>query len=476
MSLVTMADEITLESLTEEQFECFIECYHENYQEDFNSDLENLKEIYKMMNGGVKYPRTQNASPSEIKEPYEPSPRMYSYEQPSCLGSNFVGETLRESDQLHQTFKKSSTTMTHKLDDMIELPKSQPKITYKGDLECIMKDKVDNPSPQCTPQVLLSIDLYTPHVTHPEEVEETIGIQMEVEPLDHMKLEDLVLNTNTHDLFLSSKGFSNVDEPEPQFLPNFSLLDINLGDKRGTDPPINPYSPGSFRMRVVKPLTIHTPPLPHVAYLHRNGNEISPNMGKSKFNSSYVKAEQSEEYVYEEHDEVVDEEAEKSGEAEGNEEVEEKERVSKRKKHVTKRYLSNSDSSSKDERVSNLSIDTLPSHLARFAVSKFNNISYEFMLDKGTIVLTAKKVHERPIDDKFVQFWFKEMCAKLLKDIRLTDIVSKLVLTKRINFMFKVNFLMLFANTMGEADTINAIVNLTILRRIQEDTKISDID
>ncbi|GJR18986.1 hypothetical protein Tco_0967513 [Tanacetum coccineum] len=128
----------------------------------------------------------------------------------------------------------------------------------------------------------------------------------------------------------------------------------------------------------------------------------------------------SEEYVYEEHDEVVDEEAKKSGEAKGNEEVEEKERVSKRKKHVTKRYLLDSDSSSEDERVSNrkkyekmkkdvsesksiaVSIDTLPSHLARFTVSKFNNISYEFVLDKGTIVLTAEKVHERPIDDKFM--------------------------------------------------------------------------
>ncbi|GKA13400.1 hypothetical protein Tco_0693046 [Tanacetum coccineum] len=136
MSFVTMADEITLESLTEEQFECFIEYYHENYPEDFKSDLENLEEIYKMMNGGVEYPRTQNASPSEIKEPYEPSPRMYSYEQPSCLGSTFVGETLRKSDQLHQTFEKSSIAMTRKLDDMIELPKSQPKRTYNEDLEC----------------------------------------------------------------------------------------------------------------------------------------------------------------------------------------------------------------------------------------------------------------------------------------------------------------------------------------------------
>ncbi|GJT52191.1 hypothetical protein Tco_0978348 [Tanacetum coccineum] len=238
MSFLNMLDEITLESLTEEQFKCFIEYYRENYPKDYKSDLENLEEIYKMMNGGVEYPRTQNAPPSEIKEPYEPSPRMYSYEQPSCLGSTFVGETLRKNDQLHQTFEKSSIAMTHKLDDMIELPKSQPKRTYNEDLECeivmvkmprcmawlddepigdldTMEDKVDNPSPQSTPQFLPSFKVYTPPVTHPEEVEETIGIPTEVGPLDHMKLEDLGLNTNTHDLFLSSKGFPSVDEPEP---------------------------------------------------------------------------------------------------------------------------------------------------------------------------------------------------------------------------------------------------------------------
>nr|GEY08087.1 hypothetical protein [Tanacetum cinerariifolium] len=229
-------DEITLDSLTEEQFKCFIDYYHENYPEDFESDLENLEEIYKMMNGGVENPRTQNASPSEIKELYEPSRTMYSYEQPSCLGSNFVGVTLRKSGQLHQNFEKRSIAMTH------DWP--------IGDLDT-MEDKVDNPCLQSTPQVLSSFEVYTSPMIHLKEVEETIGIPIEVEPLDHIKLEDLGLNTNTRDLFLSSKGFFSVNEPEPQLLPNFSPLDVNLGNKRGTDPPINSYSLGSFRMKVI---------------------------------------------------------------------------------------------------------------------------------------------------------------------------------------------------------------------------------
>ncbi|GJR36750.1 hypothetical protein Tco_1212434 [Tanacetum coccineum] len=118
----------------------------------------------------------------------------------------FVGETLRKSDQFAQTFEKAPYNEPLSLDNMIELPKLQPKRTYNEDLECeivmvkipkcmawlddeligdldTIEDKVDNPSPQCTPQVLPSIELYTPPVTHPKEVENTIGISMEVEPL-----------------------------------------------------------------------------------------------------------------------------------------------------------------------------------------------------------------------------------------------------------------------------------------------------
>ncbi|GKB27027.1 hypothetical protein Tco_0866428, partial [Tanacetum coccineum] len=40
-----------------------------------------------------------------------------------------------------------------------------------------------------------------------------------------------------------------------------------------SNPPITPKDSGSFRMKVVEPLTIHTPPSPHVAYLHRNGRK-----------------------------------------------------------------------------------------------------------------------------------------------------------------------------------------------------------
>ncbi|GKA46785.1 hypothetical protein Tco_0739668 [Tanacetum coccineum] len=103
-------------------------------------------------------------------------------------------------------------------------------------------DKVENTNPQSNPQVPPSFEETTPHVTHPEEVDETIGISTEVEPLDYTKLEDIGLNTCSHDLFLSSKELPSVDElePQPQPLPNCPPLDASLGTERGLKPPIKP--------------------------------------------------------------------------------------------------------------------------------------------------------------------------------------------------------------------------------------------
>ncbi|GKA61486.1 hypothetical protein Tco_0760893 [Tanacetum coccineum] len=103
----------------------------------------------------------------------------------------------------------------------------------------MMEDKVDNLSPQSTSQVILSFEVYTPPLTYPEEVEETLGTPMEVEPLEETQLEDLVFSTY-----------------------------VSLENERGLEPPIKPPSPDSFRMKEVYHLTIYTPPSPHVASFH----------------------------------------------------------------------------------------------------------------------------------------------------------------------------------------------------------------
>ncbi|GJW69652.1 hypothetical protein Tco_0126569 [Tanacetum coccineum] len=72
------------------------------------------------------------------------------------------------------------------------------------------------------------------------EVEETLGTPMEVQPLDHMKLKDVGLDTFNHDIPFSSREVPSFDEPEPQPqpLPNCPYLDVSLGHERGHAPSI----------------------------------------------------------------------------------------------------------------------------------------------------------------------------------------------------------------------------------------------
>nr|GEU87807.1 hypothetical protein [Tanacetum cinerariifolium] len=85
-----------------------------------------------------------------------------------------------------------------------------------------------------------------------------------------MEVKDLGLNTCNHNIPLSSREVPSFDEtkPQPHPLLNCPPLDVNQGDKRGTDPPIKPHSSDSFRMKVVEKLTINTPSSPHVASFH----------------------------------------------------------------------------------------------------------------------------------------------------------------------------------------------------------------
>ncbi|GJZ05314.1 hypothetical protein Tco_0538589 [Tanacetum coccineum] len=113
-------------------------------------------------------------------------------------------------------------------------------------------DKVEISDSQSTPQVLPSFEEYTPPVTCPEEVEETLGTPIEVEPLDETQLEDLGLNTCNHDIPPSSREIPSFDEtkPQPQPLPNCPSLDVSLGDTIGPEPPIKPHSPDSSRVKM----------------------------------------------------------------------------------------------------------------------------------------------------------------------------------------------------------------------------------
>ncbi|GJR83877.1 hypothetical protein Tco_0154662 [Tanacetum coccineum] len=92
----------------------------------------------------------------------------------------------------------------------------------------------ENLSPQSSPQVLPSFEVYTPPVTCPNKVEETLGTPIEVESFDETQLEDLGLNICNHDIPLSSREIPSFDKPEPQpnTLPNCPSLDVIFDEKK----------------------------------------------------------------------------------------------------------------------------------------------------------------------------------------------------------------------------------------------------
>ncbi|GJU16233.1 hypothetical protein Tco_1144199 [Tanacetum coccineum] len=83
----------------------------------------------------------------------------------------------------------------------------------KNNKNVMSRYNMENLNPQRTPQVIPLFEEYTSLVTYPEEVEDTLGIPMEVEPLEETQLEDLGLNTCNHDIPLSSREVPIFDEP-----------------------------------------------------------------------------------------------------------------------------------------------------------------------------------------------------------------------------------------------------------------------
>nr|GEW03772.1 hypothetical protein [Tanacetum cinerariifolium] len=83
---------------------------------------------------------------------------------------------------------------------------------------------------------------------------------------------------------------------------------------------------------------------------------------------------------------------------------------------------------------------------------------------------------ERKADHEFVRKLVGQFYALELKKVRVNDIARKLIATQEINFLFKVNFLTLFTNTMDKADGLKGQICLDVVRRLREDFVISDID
>ncbi|GKC78621.1 hypothetical protein Tco_1129395 [Tanacetum coccineum] len=132
---------------------------------------------------------------------------------------------------------ENTLALNYKLDELIESLKSLPKKTNEEDLakhNSHEQQDLGFENANFESQAPSLFDVYTPHVTDPEEVEETIGIPMEAEPFDQTQLEDVGLNTSSHDLFLSSREIPSVDENRAasNFYKRFTHLDVVFDEKK----------------------------------------------------------------------------------------------------------------------------------------------------------------------------------------------------------------------------------------------------
>lgn len=114
-------------------------------------------------------------------------------------------------------------------------------------------------------------------------------------------------------------------------------------------------------------------------------------------------------------------------------------------------------------------------------------------INEGSIHVNADKVHdmfglpnggrsllsldEKPkwSKDPVTQNWFKQFDMKIEK-IRAFHIADKIINATRVDFIFKLNFLMLVTNTLGKNDTMNGDLSFDVLKRIGDDTPINSID
>ncbi|PWA80920.1 hypothetical protein CTI12_AA190070 [Artemisia annua] len=136
-------------------------------------------------------------------------------------------------------------------------------------------------------------------------------------------------------------------------------------------------------------------------------------------------------------------------------------------------------------------IGEIPTKLAFFVVNSLETQSMGLKLSEGNIKILPETVQkvigipmgERPLerqegergyDDPFLAEW-KSQFPEDKKRITTRNVSELIVATTNTDYMFKMNFLMLFANTMGCCDNSSDVKN-TVLNNVLEDDNVREID
>ncbi|PWA94318.1 hypothetical protein CTI12_AA062790 [Artemisia annua] len=136
-------------------------------------------------------------------------------------------------------------------------------------------------------------------------------------------------------------------------------------------------------------------------------------------------------------------------------------------------------------------IGSIPTKLAFFVVNSLDTDTMTLNLPNGKIPILPETVNEifgipmgetmlerqrgeREYDDPFIVQWRDQFPADL-KRITTTNLSQVILETTNADYMFKMNFLMLFANTMGCCDN-SSVVKYTVLTNVLENDNVQDID
>ena len=208
-----MEDEIPFRSLTiEEQVyftNRFASCHPNDFlcalsdlQEELGVNLDGFDEFYacvisirRSLSGSIPFSETRwmNFEESFLNMTHKWNELIDLYEQEGIASKNMGLESNQDSEMVSVELPSCMSGIDFsKIYDTHEVRVEPPKCMswlgttviqdeHIGDLD-VMEDIVENPSPPNTPQVLPSFEAHTPPVTYPEEVEETLGTPIEVEP------------------------------------------------------------------------------------------------------------------------------------------------------------------------------------------------------------------------------------------------------------------------------------------------------
>nr|GEV94485.1 retrovirus-related Pol polyprotein from transposon TNT 1-94 [Tanacetum cinerariifolium] len=80
------------------------------------------------------------------------------------------------------------------------------------------------------------------------------------------------------------------------------------------------------------------------------------------------------------------------------------------------------------------------------------------------------------INIEWLQDWFAQFGEMKIDKFCATHISKKIVDVTTVDFMFKMNFLMLLTNTLAKNETKNRLLSFDLLKRVQEDTPVQSID